>query len=565
MGIFDFLKKIVKTGNVEEIVIEKLVFSEIEGWIERKIRKNAIKEKEIIFVVGEKIGNFIKVFGFISGLTASAEASNKILTAYNIIQAKERAGIERAVLTNTFSADAFGPGMYEKFIALIAAQEAFLAGFATTASDEQKKLFATKMRDNSVAEVERMRQIAKDHAMEGNFNVDAEHWFTTITLKINLFKEVEDELALDLAAFTSAGATAAQRAVVMFSLLGVLAIIGSIGISLIISQSILKCLERISYIMGKVSSGILTEKLELDINDELGDVGKTIDLMITNLSELITSLRGSATQVGEASNNISASSEQLAAGSEEQQAQLSEVATTMEEMSAMILESSNNAGETLANAQKTDEIAESGRESVLKTVTGFKAVAKTVETASAKIQEQNDRSEEIGNVIQVIDDIADQTNLLALNANIEAARAGDAGRGFAVVADEVRKLAERTVAATAEIGKMVESIQRDIQEAVGSMEGIQEQSHNGLTLVTEAEKSLNSIADAMKVSVKAVEQIATATNEQSAGAEVISKNVEGVSTVAKESATSAQALATSAEQLNQEVNGLNELVAQFEV
>ena len=338
-------------------------------------------------------------------------------------------------------------------------------------------------------------------------------------------------------------------------------------VSIFLVTNITKPINRVIAMLRDIDEGEgdLTKRLNIEAKDEIGVMARLFDSFITKVQDLIKQIGASSSQVGNASTQISSASEQLAAGAEEQQAQLSEVATTMEQMSAMILEASKNADETRQNAQDTGNTANQGREVVSKTVSGFQTVADTVEQAALQIQELNKRSEEIGNVIQVIDDIADQTNLLALNANIEAARAGDAGRGFAVVADEVRKLAERTVSATAEISKMIESIQGDIRAAVVSMEQIQGQSKDGLELVAQSDKSLEEIAGSITGVVSAVEQIATSTNEQSSGAEQISKNIEGVTTVAKESASSAQELASSAEQLSREVSGLNDLIGQFKV
>ena len=309
----------------------------------------------------------------------------------------------------------------------------------------------------------------------------------------------------------------------------------------------------------------LTAEVEVTSKDEIGQMATAFNTSVRQLSDVMIKIRGSSGEVDKAATAISSTSEELAAGAEEQQAQLSEVATTMEQMSAMITQASKNANETRENAQYTGKTADQGRATISKTVTGFETVVKTVERAADQIEELSRRSVEIGNVIQVIDDIADQTNLLALNANIEAARAGDAGRGFAVVADEVRKLAERTVSATSEISKMIETIQGDIRGAVTSMEEIQGQSKEGLDLVAESDSSLEEIANSINSVVNAVEQIATAANEQSSGAEEISKNIEGVTTVAKESASSAQQMATSAEQMNREVQDLNDLISQFKV
>jgi len=345
----------------------------------------------------------------------------------------------------------------------------------------------------------------------------------------------------------------------------IIAVILGVIIGIFLATIITKPIVIMVSAMEKLGANDLTASVDIDSKDEIGVMAGAFNNTTTKLKDVMKQINTSSGEVGNASTQISSASEQLAAGAEEQQAQLSEVATTMEEMSAMILEASKNANETRENAQHTGNTATQGREVVTKTVTGFESVVSTVEQAAKQIQELSKRSVEIGNVIQVIDDIADQTNLLALNANIEAARAGEAGKGFAVVADEVRKLAERTATATAEIGKMIETIQNDIQNAVTSMEGIQNQTSEGLTLVGESDRSLQEISDNINNVINAVEQIATSTNEQSSGAEEISKNIEGVTTVAKQSASGAQELASSAEQLNKEVEGLNQLIGQFKV
>lgn len=338
-----------------------------------------------------------------------------------------------------------------------------------------------------------------------------------------------------------------------------------IALSVFIIRAITRPVAKLHTGLEQLGEGDLTAEVNVDSKDEIGAMAQIFNDSMTKLRDVMRQVNGTSNQVNTASTNISSASEQLAAGAEEQQSQLSEVATTMEEMSAMILEASKNADDTRQNAQSTGSTASKGREVVGQTVEGFKTVATTVERAAHQISELNKRSEDIGNVIQVIDEIADQTNLLALNANIEAARAGEAGRGFAVVADEVRKLAERTVSATGEIGKMIESIQGDITAAVDSMEEIQKQSNDGLELVGTSDQSLEEISGSITQVVGAVEQIATSANEQSSGAEEISKNIEGVSTVAKQSASSAQELAASAEQLSGEIVKLNELINQFKV
>lgn len=311
--------------------------------------------------------------------------------------------------------------------------------------------------------------------------------------------------------------------------------------------------------------GDLTQRIQYHNRDEIGELTYWFNQFIDKIHSLLKQVKVSLQQVGNAANRLSTASEQMASGSEEQQTQLSEIATSMEEMSAMILEASRNANETQSSTNEANRAAFEGSQIVQNTIHGIENIAQITEKAVALIATLKQKSLEIDQVVQVIDDIADQTNLLALNANIEAARAGEAGRGFAVVADEVRKLAERTVRATGEIGEQIKSIQEAIRSSVEAMNQVATHSQEGKAIAAQAGQSLARIAQLISAVNSAITQIATAADEQSSGAEQISKNVETISTVAKETASSAQDLAALSEELSREVKALEQFVDKFKV
>ncbi|HAL57094.1 MAG TPA: hypothetical protein DCP63_11635, partial [Bacteroidetes bacterium] len=174
-------------------------------------------------------------------------------------------------------------------------------------------------------------------------------------------------------------------------------------------------------------------------------------------------------------------------------------------------------------------------------------------------------SDQIGEITQVIDDIADQTNLLALNAAIEAARAGEQGRGFAVVADEVRRLAEKTATATKEISDMIKKIQADTGGAVESMDAATRQADEGILLADRAGSSLRQIVEISQQLTDRVNEIASASDQQAASSQLISKNVKAITTVTHETAGGTQQIARTAEDLNRLTVHLQNLVDQFQL
>jgi methyl-accepting chemotaxis protein len=356
----------------------------------------------------------------------------------------------------------------------------------------------------------------------------------------------------------------------LLSIMILFTIVIGAGVGLILyftTNSIIKVIQTITHRLQDIAQGEgdLTRRIDYNKHDEMGELVKWFNLFVEKIQKLMQTVTSVANQVKVASNEISTASEELASGSEEQQSQLSEIATSIEEMSAMILETSRNTNETQNNAQQADKAALEGSNTVAETISGIDNVVQITQSAVHQIAKLEERSREIGEVIQVIDDIADQTNLLALNANIEAARAGEAGRGFAVVADEVRKLAERTVRATAEIGEKIKQIQTEVTSSVEAMNQVANISGDSQKIAAKARTALDNIRNLVSNVTQAVTQIATATDQQSSGAEEISKNIESVSSVAKQAAARAQELASSAEELDHEIKNLKDLIGQFKV
>ena len=509
-------------------------------------------------------GKFLDTIGSIAENSTDSSIT-KELTAYtNFLLSKERAGIERAVLSATFAKDQFPKGFFVKLITLITEQNAFLKSFKITAPDKFINYYEKTVKGKAVEEVNRMRNIAISKANIGGFGIDPSYWFKTITEKINLLKKVENYMSNTLLSDIENIVYQKRQemyffSIILFFTLGTVLLIGN-TIKSSINRSVSTIENSLNYI-GENKD--FSKKIELDTNDEIGRIAKAINKLLSILSNLVNLIKKASNKNTEIAEKVSRTTFEIGKRIKEEQKIVNTTTQKAQKINQPLDDSLQKLNQAKNEIQNAKNDLDNIKKSVVLLVESVKNNSKEESLLVKELETLTKKADDSKHILKLIEDIADQTNLLALNAAIEAARAGEYGKGFAVVADQVRDLAEKSRG-------FVDDIKKTISDLISTIDKITQKIEHNSKEVFQLAKS----AEMVESDVEHVSNVMTKTVKVSSDAssnitqiaeeikEIISK-IEKINDYSTQNTKSIEEIVNSIQNLYKHVEELNSILKEY--
>jgi methyl-accepting chemotaxis protein len=326
-----------------------------------------------------------------------------------------------------------------------------------------------------------------------------------------------------------------------------------------------KPLKKVSEQSVELSNRNLTIRFNDNKKDEIGKMSGNLNEFLDVLTEIIKEIKEYSDMVAEESEELSVTINQISSSIDSLGNSSNSTAAAIEEMSANTIMVSKNVETLLKSSEETLMLANSGGEAVKSTITGINNIKRVVAEGTRDVKSLGNRTSEIGEIVNVINEIAAQTNLLALNAAIEAARAGEAGKGFEVVAEEVRKLAEKTTLSTKEIAKMVKEIQSETNGVIVRMGEVNSEVENGVKMANNTEKTLEDIVEQTEKLKDMINMIANSTKEQSIASEEIVIQTENIASSVEENGRGVEQSSRVINEIAEIADKLNQIVNKFKI